>query len=205
MGASQTEATANEATKSFIRQAARGNDMEVALAEIGVRKAQNPDLKTFCQDVQKEHLQANNQLKPLAQQYGVPVDQTLTPTDRQALQKFEQMSRGPQFDQQLATELLRQHEKAIQQYEQALQQGMPTDVNQYASSTLPTLQQHLQHGVTVASTVGVDQATIAAVTVAAVTGGTAQVPEPNYGGTWKTEKGAGARQLMQGMQGGAQP
>src|SRR5690242_10247108 len=66
---SQEHSAAGAKEAGFIRDAARANDSEVALAEIGVSKAQNADLKTFCQQMQQDHIQANKNLQPLAQKY----------------------------------------------------------------------------------------------------------------------------------------
>jgi putative membrane protein len=187
--------------EKFLKEAARGNDFEVALAEVGSSKAENPDLKSFAQQMQQDHLQVGQQLKPLAQKYGVSIAQSLNSKDQKEITKFQNET-GTKFDQELATRFLREHQKAIKEYEHASQGNFPDDVKQFAQATLPKLQEHFQHAQTVAKAVGVDQSTISSIVKGlpeAVGGtGTAQEPEPGVGAGAKTEKGAGAKQLEQG-------
>lgn len=194
--------------QKFLKDAARGNDLEVALAEVGTRKAQNPELKSFSQQMQQDHMQLNQQLKPMAQQYGVTMDQSLNSRDQKELTKLENES-PTKFDQELATRFLREHSKAIKEYERASQEALPADVKQFAQTTLPKLQQHFQHAQEVAKAVGVDQATISSYSKGLPEGvggtGTAQEPETGTGAGAKTEKGAGAKQLEQGTKPPGQP
>jgi putative membrane protein len=177
---------------SFIKQAAHDNDLEVAIAELGARKAQNPELKNFCQQLQQDHTKANEQLKPLAQKYGVNLDQSLKHKGERELTKFEKESPGGKFDQKLAIELMRDHEKDIRKFQQAASQSQATDVRQYAETMLPQLRQHFQHAETVARAVGVDQSTISSISkkMPAAVGGA--------GEDQQTSKGAGAKALQPG-------
>jgi predicted outer membrane protein len=61
----------DHAAKSFIKQAFRDNQTEIDLAAIGAAKAQNADLKALCEQLQKDHREANQDLQPIAQKYGV--------------------------------------------------------------------------------------------------------------------------------------
>lgn len=194
--------------EKFLKEAARGNDFEVALAEVGSGKAQNPELKSFAQQMQQDHLQVNQQMKPLTQKYGVSIDQSLSNKDQKEITRFQNET-GTKFDQELATRFLREHQKAIKEYERATQGNFPDDVKQFAQATLPKLQEHFQHAQMVAKTVGVDQSTISSIAKGvpeSVGGnGTAQEPEPGVGAGEKNEKGAGAKQLEQGAKPPGQP
>jgi predicted outer membrane protein len=184
----------------FLHEATRGNSMEAALGEVGVRKAQSPNLKAFSEQVQRDHLKLNEELKPIDKQFGLAVDEPLPKRDVKELARIEKEN-GAKFDQELATDFLKEHQKAVNQYEHALQQNLPVDVRQYAQTTLPMLQQHLQQAESIARDVGVSQTTISAITSEAnpeMGGtGTAQEPQPGFGAGQKNEKGAGARQLEQ--------
>src|SRR5438477_11175522 len=46
-------ASASHAAKSFIKDAYRDNQMEIDMAAVGIQKAQNANLKSFCQEIQK--------------------------------------------------------------------------------------------------------------------------------------------------------
>jgi putative membrane protein len=97
-------------------------------------------------------------LQPLAQKYGVSIEQSRS-TEREA-NKFEKETAGAKFDQKLATELLKSHEKDIAKFEKASTSVQESDVKAYIDKMLPKLRDHFQHAATVAKSVGVDQSTI---------------------------------------------
>ncbi len=188
VGSSQTKADSK--TTKFIKEAAEGNEAEIAMAEVGIQRAQNPELKSFCQQLQSDHTKANDQLRPLAQKYGVSIEQPIKGKSHHEMAKLEKES-GAKFDQKFAEAMLKDHQKDIQKYQRAANELQDSDVKQYAQTLLPTLEQHFQTAETVAKAVGVDQSTISryAKNLPGSVGGSAD--ELN------TSKGAGSRQLKQ--------
>lgn len=193
-----TESTTGDHTaKGFIKQAYQDNQAEIDLANVGMSKAQNANLKEFCKMLQTDHTQANQQLQPLAQKYGVS-EQPTRRTEREAT-KFEKENSGPEFDKKLATELLKGHQKNIAKFERESTKLQETDVKEYAQTMLPKLREHLQKAATIAGEVGVDPSTISTImSKSSAVGGTAESQESTTGtGTsGKTEQGAGAQQLQ---------
>ncbi len=187
LGSSSTKADSK--TTRFLKEAAEDNDSEIAMAEVGIQKAQNADLKSFCEQLKKDHTQANDQLRPIAQKYGVNVEQELKGKSHREMTKVEKETAGPKFDQQFAEDILRDHQKDIQKFQRAANDLQESDVKQYAQSMLPKLEQHFQTAQNVAKAVGVDQSTISKYSrnVPASVGGTG---EEN-----SSSKGAGARDL----------
>lgn len=189
--------SADRADKGFIRQAFQDNQTEIDLANAGIAKAQNPSLKQYCQMIQQDHTQANNELQPLAQKYGV-TEKANWHTEHQA-NKFEKESAGPEFDKKLVTEFLKDHQKDIAKFQRASTKLQEPDVRQYAQNLLPKLQEHLQKAATVAQELGVDQSTISSImSKTPALGGTAETQESTTGtGTaGKTVQGSGAQQLQ---------
>ena len=193
-----TQSTSGDhSVKGFIKQAERDNQTEIDLANVGMVKAQNENLKAFCQEIQKDHTQANKDLQPIAQAYGVTenVDKR---SEREA-NKFEKESSGPEFDKKFATELLKDHQKAITKFEHAATKLQEADVRQYAENQLPKLRHHLQRAETVAREVGVDQSTISSImSKAAAVGGTSETGESGTGAgtSGQADQGSGAKQLQ---------
>lgn len=193
----QSTTTGDHSAKSFIKQAFRDNQMEIDLAGVGMNKAQNADLKNFCEQIQKDHTQANQQLQPLAQKYGVAEEQSML--RQHEVTKFEKETSGAEFDKKLATELLKDHQKDISKFERAAGKLQETDVKEYADNMLPKLREHLQHAATVARAVGVDQSTISsAMSKASAVGGTSETQESQTGTATsdKTDQGAASKQLQ---------
>jgi len=192
---STSGSTADHATKSFLKEAFQANQSEIDLANVGIAKAQNPDLKSFSEMLQKDHTQANNELQPIAQKYAV----TLEPTRRMEREanKFEKETAGPEFDKKFATELLKDHQKTIAKFERASSKLQEADVKQYADTMLPKLREHLQKAETIARAVGVDQSTISSIaSKTPAFGGTAETQESTTATGTSGKHGSGAQPLQ---------
>jgi putative membrane protein len=195
-GSPATPSKADSKTISFIKDAAKDNNLEISMAEVGAQKATNPELKSFCQQLQQDHTQANLQLQPLAQKYGVSIEQPIKGLAHHEMNKFEKEESGSKFDQDFATEMLKSHQKDIKKFQEASINLQDADVKQYAQTMLPKLQQHFDRAVTVAKAVGVEDSTISSYSkkLPAGVGGTTDSDVD-------TTKGAGARDQKNGASG----
>ena len=147
--------TAKNQSAGLLKAVARNNDMEIALTEVGARKAQNPDLKQFCQQAQPEQIQINEQLKPVAHQHGVTIDRPLTKKDEAELSKL-QFSNATTFDRTLASLLVTEEGKNLRDLQQASAQPAPADVQQYVQQTLPKARQEFSQAQAAAKELGLN-------------------------------------------------
>jgi putative membrane protein len=196
-GTTTQSTSGDHSAKSFIKQAFRDNQMEIDMAAVGASKAQNAELKSFCQQLQQDHTKANQELQPIAQRYGVAEEQSKL--REHAVNKFDKETAGPEFDKKFATEMLRDHQKDINKFEKAAAKLQEADVKQYAENMLPKLREHLQKAETVARSVGVEQSTISSImSKTSAVGGTTETETSTTGtGTsGKTIQGSGAQQLQ---------
>jgi putative membrane protein len=179
---------ADHITTAFLKEAARDNAAEIGLAEVGARQAQNAELKSYCEMLQKDHAQVNKDLEGIAQRYGVATNQSPTRRDEKEVAKFEKLT-GSEFDQKFAEQMLTDHQKAISKYEKASQDLQAAEVKQYAETMLPKLRDHFQKAADIARTVGVDPSTISAITkkLPAV-GGTIETIESSHGAGEKVQQ-----------------
>ncbi len=185
----QTQVKADHKTSAFLKEAWHDNDAEVTLAGVGERLAQNAELKSYAELLRKDHTQANKDLLPIAQKYGVTIDQSPSRKDQREVTKFEKLS-GTEFDQKFAELMMTDHAKVINKYTKASQDIQQIDVKQYADTMLPKLREHFQKAVEIARTVGVDSDTISSISkkLPAV-GGTGDTTESTRGtGVSTTEK-----------------
>src|SRR5260370_29474137 len=134
-GTTTQSTSGDHAAKSFIKEAFRDNQMEIDLAGIGINKAQNADLKTYCQQIQQDHTQANKDLQPLAQKYGVAEEQSKL--REHEVNKFEKEKSGAEFDKKFVTEMLKSHQKAIEKFNRAASKLQETDVNEKPQTMRP--------------------------------------------------------------------
>jgi putative membrane protein len=165
-------------TSSFLKESIQCNQAEIAFAEAATQKSQNEEVKKFAEEIRKDHTDANQKLKPLAQKEGVAVNQPLDEKHQKKLTELQQAS-GADFDQQFAKGMLKGHAKEVGRYQRASTQLQDPELKQFVQETLPTLRQHLQHAQEMAKAVGIDQATISSLS--------REMPE-GVGGTSDTDE-----------------
>jgi putative membrane protein len=178
---SASSSTSSKAS-SFIKEAAQGNQSEIALAQLAQQKAQNAEIKQLAQMLQNDHQQAQQKLQAIAQAHNVTLDETPGWSQKRAQSKLEKLS-GTEFDQQYAKDMLEDHVNDLKMYQKAADSIQETDVKEFAQNTISTLRTHLQHAETAAKAAGVDQATITSITKKAPesVGGTSEKSESESG------------------------
>ncbi len=182
-GAADTTATPlSSKGASFVKEAAAGNQAEIALAQLAQQKAQNPEIKNLAQMLQEDHQKAQEKLQTIAQAHGITLDTDPGWSQRRAQSKLEKLN-GAEFDQQYAKDMLEDHVTDIKKFQKASQSIEDADVKQYAQEMLPHLETHLQHAESAAKSAGVEQSTITSITkdVPAGIGGTGENQESSHG------------------------
>ncbi len=129
--------------QQFIRKAAEDDVAEVQMAQLAQQKAVDDNLKQMAQHLMNDHQQNEDQLKQIAQQQGVTWP---TQPDKRDEAKYDRLSKldGQQFDKAFIREQVKDHKKDVAIFQRESQDAKDQAVKQYASQTLPTLQQHLQ-------------------------------------------------------------
>jgi len=136
--------SASDPDKFFVVCAAIDNEAEVSLAQLAQQKAQDQQVKTLAEHVQKDHQQAEQKLQQTAQALGIqlPQGQTSLPEAKQReKQVFESLS-GKEFDQQYISHMRAAHAKAVNEYQDVAQLAKNQQVKDYARDTLPKIQEH---------------------------------------------------------------
>ena len=133
----------DHADRKFIEEAAKGGMAEVELGQIAQQKAQNPQVKEFGSRMVTDHGKANDELKTLASSKGV---QLPSETDRSHKHKADSLNKksADKFDHEYMEEMVKDHKKDVKEFEKAAKNAKDADVRNFASKTLPTLQEHLK-------------------------------------------------------------
>lgn len=140
--------------KAFMKKAAQGGLEEVEIGQMVASKAQSNDVKQFAQRMVDDHTKANDQLKSLAQQKGVTLPTTMDATGKALKARLEKLS-GDQLDKAYMKSMVQDHTKDVHEFKTESQSAKDPDVKSFASSTLPTLENHLKEAKQVASKEGV--------------------------------------------------
>lgn len=129
--------------KKFAKEAAIGGLTEVQLGKLAQQKASSDAVKQFAQKMIDDHSKADDQLKQLASSDNLSLPGTLDPKHQSAIDKLSKLS-GPEFDKAYAKDMVKDHEKDVSEFQAESQGGTDANVKQFASQTLPVLQQHLE-------------------------------------------------------------
>ena len=140
--------TSQTSDQHFMKEAAAGGMAEVELGQMAADKASSPEVKQFGQRMVTDHTQANDQLKQIAAQKGVTLPSSPSAKDQATKKRLSKLS-GDAFDQAYMSDMVKDHQKDIAAFQKESNSGKDPDVKQFASQTLPTLQDHLKQAETV--------------------------------------------------------
>jgi putative membrane protein len=128
--------------KEFLSNAARGSMLEVQLGNLAAQRATSPDVKQFGERMATDHTQLGQKLQQVASNLNVTPEQALTPAQQSAVSRLEKLS-GKAFDREYMRSMISDHERDIAEFKRAASQATNSDIKQFATEALPTLQEHL--------------------------------------------------------------
>ena len=117
--------------KAFIKDAAKGGMMEVAMGRVAEKNATNSEVKTFGARMVKDHGKANEDLKGIAKEENVE-----WPAEKEA-GKWKS-------DKDYMDAMVKDHEKDLAAFEKEAKNGSDPDVKSFASKTAKTVREHLE-------------------------------------------------------------
>ncbi|HTG33162.1 MAG TPA: DUF4142 domain-containing protein [Thermoanaerobaculia bacterium] len=127
----------------FMKEAAMGGMEEVELGQLAAQKASSPEVKNFGQHMVDDHSKANDQLKQLAAQKGVTLPTSMSASQKQEMNRLSKLS-GAAFDSAYVSMMVKDHKKDVAEFQKESKNGKDSDVKSWASTTLPTLEDHLK-------------------------------------------------------------
>lgn len=143
----QTPRPANAADaaleQEFITMAAQGNNTEIQTSQLALERSQDETIRQYAQRMIDEHTAANQQLEPLAAQRGIELPTTPSSFDTAVLEKLTQTP-DAQFDQAYMDTQVNAHLKSLAVFRTGARQVAATDLQAYASTLLPSIQDHLE-------------------------------------------------------------
>ncbi|HET6389542.1 DUF4142 domain-containing protein [Hyphomicrobium sp.] len=127
--------------KSFLEEAIKGDNSEIALGRLAEAKGGNEAVKHFGRQLVKDHMKAKKQAMAVAKTMNVPDTETLSDDGKEEETKLDSLTRQD-FDKEFAAYMVKDHQEDIQKFEeQAKGSGK---VAELAKETLPTLRKHLK-------------------------------------------------------------
>lgn len=120
----------SSADKAFMKDAAKGGMMEVAMGRVAEKNATDTQVKNFGAQMVKDHGKANDELKALAKEENVEL-----PGEKEA-GKWKS-------DKDYMESMVKDHEKDLTAFEKEAKEGSDPNVKNFASKTAKVVQKHL--------------------------------------------------------------
>ena len=133
----------NVPDRLFTTLAAQGGMAEVDLGKLAQEQSRSEVVKTFAQQMIDDHGKSNAQLAQLAKRAGLPLPSEPAPDQLETRQKLLMLSPG-QFDAEYMRVQMTDHQKTVQLLLWVIASGENSDLQRFASDTLPTVLHHLQ-------------------------------------------------------------
>ena len=133
----------DETDQTFMKDAAIGGEAEIQLGQMAQEKASSPAVKSFGQRMIKDHSDAADKLKNIAQSQHISLPVELDPQHQETAARLSRLS-GPQFDQAYMLLMVQEHTKDVNSFKKEAAAAHDDTIKQFATATLPLLQSHLK-------------------------------------------------------------
>src|SRR5436309_5086391 len=120
----------SEKDKTFMKKAAKGGMMEVAMGQVAEQKAQSEDVKSFGKRMVTDHGKANDELKSIASKKGVQLP------SKEHTAKWTS-------DKIYMDMMVKDHEKDLAEFKEEANGGSDPDLKKFADDTSKVIQEHL--------------------------------------------------------------
>ncbi len=127
----------------FAKKAAQGGMAEVKMGQLALDKGTSDSVKKFGQRMVEDHSKAGDQLKQAALQTNTTLPNDISARDKATFDALSKLS-GAAFDRAYARDMVRDHEEDIAEFNKEANGGQNSAMKDFASKTLPTLQDHLK-------------------------------------------------------------
>ena len=132
---------------AFVRAAAMSDLYEMEASRLAEQRSQSAEVKRFAERMLRDHGKTTGELKGmLPQLQGVSAQQMPASLDQQhqALVQQLQGAQGAEFDRAFARQQAQSHQAAVDLFRAYAQSGDDARLKQWASQTLPSLEEHLR-------------------------------------------------------------
>jgi putative membrane protein len=121
----------SEKDKTFMKKAAKGGMMEVAMGQMAEQKAQSEDVKSFGKRMVTDHGKANDELKSIASKKGFQL-----PSKEHSVKWTS--------DKAYMDAMVKDHEKDLAEFKEEASSGSDPDLKKFADDTAKMVEEHLE-------------------------------------------------------------
>jgi len=120
--------------KAFMKEAAKGGQMEVDMGKMAEKQGKNADVKKFGTRMVTDHSKANNELMGIAKKKGVDLSK-----EKPSMKKLNDAN----FDKEYIDAMVKDHEDDLAAFQAEAKNGSDADVKAFASKTSEVIKKHL--------------------------------------------------------------
>lgn len=139
---SSKNGSVSSADRKFMEKAAAGGLAEVELGQLAKERGMSDEVKSFGNRMVTDHSKANDELKQLASNKGVQLPAETDKSHQKKMDKLGKLS-GPDFDRAYMKDMVSDHKKDVSEFKKEAKKAKDPDLQKFAQSTLPTLEDHL--------------------------------------------------------------
>jgi putative membrane protein len=127
----------------FVRKAAIGGIAEVKSAELAKDKASSAEVKSFAEQMIKDHEKANRELEDLAERNKISVPTALDHEHQKRIDELAKLS-GNAFDRAYVKQQKEGHHRMLKLMDDEAANGTDADLKDFAAKTKGVVTEHLQ-------------------------------------------------------------
>lgn len=143
----------DETDQNFMKTAAIGDEAEIQLGQMAQAKAASPQVKSFGERMIKDHSNADDKLKSIANSQHISLPIELDPEHKATAARLSALS-GKDFDKAYMQLMVQEHTKDVGEFQKEAAGAHDDTVKQFATATLPVLQSHLKEARQIAQQIG---------------------------------------------------
>lgn len=144
MAQTETAVTAPSAkTREFVQKASAGNQFEIESSQLALKRATQPEVKGFAEMMVADHAKAGDDLEETiaAAKINLTPSKKLDKKHQKMLDTLKSSS-AANFDNAYIKTQTDVHDEAIDLFREYIASGDNSDIREFATDTLPTLEKH---------------------------------------------------------------
>jgi putative membrane protein len=141
--AAPTAAPSAASDTTFAKKAAEGGLAEVKMGQLAQQKGTANSVKKFGARMVEDHTKAGDELKGVAAQEKITLPSDMNTKDKATYEMLSKLS-GAAFDRAYARFMVKDHEEDVADFRKEADSGHNPAVKDFATQTLPALQDHLK-------------------------------------------------------------
>jgi putative membrane protein len=130
--------------KDFVMAASQSDQYEILAASVASVQGRDPRVRTFAQEMIRDHARLSEELCKAATASGLPAPERGMSSVQAMLLSSLQSVRGPDFDKTYARQQELAHAQAVAVEESFARAGSDPNLRMAAQSALPSIREHLK-------------------------------------------------------------